>query len=110
LANASPACDPGGALETDDLYAELMLIDENLRGNDLTPAERASAQARREAIHQQLHLETKAGISHGEGKRRLVSGGQLGHEIEAPRCDEAAAEATGQSKGTVRRDVTRGKH
>ena len=89
-------------LEVDDLRAELMLIDENLCRNDLTPAERASAQARRKAIYQQIHPETKNG-----GDRRSV--GQLVQLKDAPpRFDEAAAEATGQSERAVRRDVTRG--
>jgi len=85
----------------DDLHAELALIDENLCRNDLTPAERAAAQARRKAIYQQLHPETKAG-----GDRK--SNGQVGQMIDTPRFDEAAAEATGQSERAVRRDVTRG--
>jgi ParB/RepB/Spo0J family partition protein len=92
---------PAIVLEADDLHAELMLIDENLCRNDLTPAERASAQARRKAIYQQLHPETKAG-----GDRK--SNGQVGQMIETPRFDEAASEATGQSERSVRRDVTRG--
>jgi hypothetical protein len=93
---------PAMILDVDDLHAELMLIDENLCRNDLTPAERASAQARRKAIYQQLHPETRHG-----GDRK--STGQVGHLIETPRFDEAAAEATSQSERTVRRDVTRGK-
>ena len=93
---------PAMILEVDDLRAELMLIDENLCRNDLTPAERASAQARRKAIYQQIHPETKNG-----GDRRSV--GQLVQLKDAPpRFDEAAAEATGQSERAVRRDVTRG--
>jgi ParB/RepB/Spo0J family partition protein len=40
--------------DVDDLHAELMLIDENLCRNELSPAERASALARRKAIHKQL--------------------------------------------------------
>jgi N6-adenosine-specific RNA methylase IME4 len=92
---------PAIILDVDDLRAELLLIDENLYRNDLTPAERASAQARRKAIYQQLHPETRHG-----GDRK--STGQVGHLIETPRFDEAAAEATGQSKRTVRRDVKRG--
>ena len=95
-------------LDVDDLHAELMLIDENLCRNDLSPAERAVAQARRKAIYQQIHPETKAGAS---GKYRPKSQfGQVGQAENhpAPRYDEAAAEATGQSERAVRRDVTRG--
>jgi ParB/RepB/Spo0J family partition protein len=99
---------PAIVLDADDLHAELMLIDENLCRNDLTPAERASAQARRKAIYLQLHPGTKVGISQGEGKRRSVSGRQVGDEIGTPRYDEAASEATGQSQRTIQRDVQRG--
>ena len=94
---------PAMILEVDDLRAELMLIDEKSPcRNDLTPAERASAQARRKAIYQQIDPETKNG-----GDRRSV--GQLVQLKDAPpRFDEAAADATGQSERAVRRDVTRG--
>ncbi len=87
--------------DVDDLHAELMLIDENLYRNDLTPAERASAQARRKAIYQQLHPETK------KGANQSGPVGQFG-QTEAARYDEAAADATGHSERTIRRDVTRG--
>ena len=81
--------------------AELAELDENLFRNDLTAAERAAYQARRKAIYQQLHPETKVG-----GDRK--SNGQVGQMIATPRYDEAAAEAAGQSERAVRRDVTRG--
>lgn len=100
---------PAFVSDMDDLHAELALIDENLCRNDLTPAERASAQARRKKIYQDLHPETKNGAA---GKNRPKSQlGQLGQAdggVAAPRFDEAAAEATGQSERAVRRDVTRG--
>jgi ParB/RepB/Spo0J family partition protein len=99
---------PAIVLEADDLHAELMLIDENLCRNDLSPAERASAQARRKAIYQELHPETKNhAAGHGRTKAELVR--QVGEANEpAPRYDEAAAEATGQSERTIQRDVHRG--
>jgi N6-adenosine-specific RNA methylase IME4 len=100
---------PAIVLDIDDLHAELMLIDENLYRNDLTAAERASAQARRKAIYQQLHPETKPGGDRGnQHTGPKVANGQVGQEPTAPRFDEAAAEATGQSERSVRRDVTRG--
>ncbi len=52
---------PAIVVEIDDLPAELALIDENLCRNDLTPAERAAATARRKAIYVSLHPETKHG-------------------------------------------------
>jgi ParB/RepB/Spo0J family partition protein len=102
---------PAIILEVDDLHAELMLIDENLYRNDLTPAERASAQARRKAIYQQLHPETKNHAA-GNGRTKTELVGQAGQATDgptpAPRYDEAAADATGHSERTIRRDVTRG--
>src|SRR3972149_4220616 len=47
--------------DVDDLMAELMLIDENLCRNQLSPAERAAAVKRRKVIYEQLHPETKHG-------------------------------------------------
>ncbi len=92
---------PAIVLEADDLHAELMLIDENLCRNDLSPAERSSAQARRKAIYQELHPETK------RGGNQAGPVGQFG-QTARPRYDEASAQATGQSERTVRREVTRG--
>lgn len=91
----------------DDLHAELALIDENLIRNEFSPAERALAQARRKVIYQILHPETRPGTAQGEGRKRSASGGQVGHE-STPRYDQLAAEETGQSERTVRREVTRG--
>jgi uncharacterized ParB-like nuclease family protein len=47
--------------EADDLLAELVLIDENLRRLDLSPAERTIATMRRKAIYVQVHPETAHG-------------------------------------------------
>ena len=49
----------------DDLVAELMLIDENLLRNDLSPAQRAAATARGKAMPEALDPETRHG-----GERR----------------------------------------
>lgn len=99
---------PAFVQDMDDLHAELALIDENLCRNDLSPAERASAQARRKAIYQQLHPETKLGGDRGnQYTGPKVALGQFGQE-PMPRFDEAASDATGQSERSVRRDVTRG--
>jgi hypothetical protein len=102
---------PAIVLDIDDLHAELMLIDENLCRNDLSPAERAKAQARRKAIYQELHPETKNHAA-GNGRTKADLVGQVGQATSdtepAPRFDEAASDATGQSERSVRRDVTRG--
>ncbi|MBI5111320.1 MAG: ParB N-terminal domain-containing protein [Rhodovulum sp.] len=103
---------PAVVVEVDDLRAELMLIDENLARNDLSAAERASYNTRRKAIWQELHPETKNGASgkyRPKSQLRQVGEAEKSKEVnEAPRYDEAAAEATGQSERTIQRDCTRG--
>lgn len=132
--------EPSANLPKVDQVTELMLIDENLSRNDLTPAERAAAQARRKKLYQQLHPETKNGeTGRGRPKNSLANLAKLTDGSEqpknadapqgngfgtvpemvsepslppadspAPRYDEAAAKATGQSERAVRREVQRG--
>jgi len=85
-----------------------MPVDLNIvRPERSSPAERAKS--RRKAIYQQIHPETKAGAAQAAGMNAALGrGGQDGHDV-AQRYDEAAAEATGHSERTIRRDVTRGK-
>lgn len=102
---------PAIIVEADDLHAELLMIDENLLRNNLSPAERASAQSRKKAIWQILHPETKAGTSQAAGMNKARErGGQVGHDVKegAPRYDEVASAATGQSERAIRREVQRG--
>lgn len=110
---------PAVVIEADDLHAELMLIDENLRRNDLTPAERGSQEARRKRIWKELHPETKNGAAgRYRPKSQLAQIEQAENLSEindlpsvdtpAKRYDEASAAATGSSSATVRRHVHRG--
>jgi N6-adenosine-specific RNA methylase IME4/ParB-like chromosome segregation protein Spo0J len=93
---------PAVVSKLDDLEAEIWEIDENYCRNELSPCERSAAQTRRKKIYQGLHPETKAG-----GDRR--SNAHVEHLKKAPtRYDQAAAEATGQSPQTIRREVHRG--
>jgi ParB-like chromosome segregation protein Spo0J len=91
----------------DDLHAELWEIDENLMRAELTPADRASCTARRKAIYEDLHPETKAGASQAagmnasQGRRR-----QLGDDVDRFTVD--TAKATGKSERAVQRDAERG--
>jgi hypothetical protein len=65
--------------------------------------------ARRKSIYQQLHPETKPGAAgNGRTKEKVAQVEQPTSASAAPRYDEAAAVASGQSPATVRRDVHRG--
>jgi N6-adenosine-specific RNA methylase IME4 len=97
---------PAIVLDVDDLHAELMPIDENLCRNDLSPAERASAVARRKAIHVELYGSPKAKGAH-------AANGAMGHEHDASAkladaFTSETADATGQSERTIQRDAKRG--
>jgi ParB family chromosome partitioning protein len=88
-------------VELDDLHAELVELDENLARNDLSPAERSAAVARRKAIYETLHPETKHGaIGKGHG---LPKG-----SVRVDRFSAATAAATGRSERAVQLDAQRG--
>ena len=64
---------PAFVTDVDDLHAKLIMIDENLRRKDLSPAERAQWTADRKAIYETLHPETKHGaIGGGHDQSRQV--------------------------------------
>ena len=89
--------------------AELAEIDENLMRANLSPAETAAHIGRRKELYENLYPTTKAGIAQGLGMVRAAikkAGGQIGPEVEAS-FTEAIAQATGQSRRTVKRNVTR---
>jgi ParB family transcriptional regulator, chromosome partitioning protein len=93
---------PANVVDLNPLEAELLEIDENLVRNELSPAERAAAIARRKGIYEQLHPETKHGaMGGGHGKD---SAGD-----KADRFSKATAEATGRSERAVQLDAARGK-
>src|SRR3984885_3890151 len=81
-------------VELDDLHAELVELDENLARNELSPAERSAAVARRKAIYETLHPETKHGAI-GKG-RELPKGAE-----KAERFSAATAAATGRSERAI---------
>jgi ParB family transcriptional regulator, chromosome partitioning protein len=76
---------PANVVDLNVLEAELFEIDENFARKELSEGERSLSHARREEIYRALN---------GKSGRRY---------------DEVAAEATGQSARSVRRDVARGK-
>ena len=88
-------------VELDDLHAELVELDENLARNELSPAERSAAVARRKAIYETLHPETKHGAI-GKG-RELPKGA-----AKAERFSAVTAAATGRSERAVQLDAQRG--
>lgn len=97
---------PAIVRDDDDLRAELALIDENLIRNDYSPAERASAIARRKAIYEALHPATK----HGGARQQEGSSRQIGDlsEENSERFTEATAKAVGQSERSIQREAARG--
>lgn len=94
---------PAFVREDDDLHAELAEIDENLIRNELGPAERASAVARRKAIYEELHPETQHG---SPGVSRQV--GDTRERAGKERFTKQTADATGSSERTVQREAERG--
>ena len=88
----------------DDLRAELAEIDENLIRNEYSPAERDIAIARRKAIYEALHPETKVGAT-GKGRPKVRQVGEA--NAPAERFSKATAEATGQGERTIQRSVSR---
>jgi ParB/RepB/Spo0J family partition protein len=90
---------PAFVIDTDDLHAEMIVIDENLCREALTPAQEALAVSRRKQIYEELHPET----AHG-GNRK--SSRQFG-DLKPERFTKATAAVTGRSERRVQRLVTR---
>lgn len=63
-------------VQADDMRAELAEIDENLVRNELTALERAEQLARRKAIYEALHPETRKGTAQAIKMHR-----KLGHDV-----------------------------
>ena len=80
--------------DLNDLHAELIEIDENLMRNNFGPAEEAGAVARRKAIYEELHPETKHGANqHTRGVDNLST--------PSDRFTAATSEATGKDERTI---------
>ncbi len=76
------------------------MIDENLRRAELSPADRAAQTARRKAIYEELHPETRHG---GDRASR-----QVGDLVETERFTAETAAATGRAERSIQRDAERG--
>lgn len=90
---------PCVVVDDDDLHAELAMIDENLCRAELSPSDRASQTARRKAIYEELHPETR----HGENQWSRQVG-----ESTVERFTSETATAIGKSERAVQRDAERG--
>lgn len=91
----------------DDLHAELAMIDENLCRAELSPSDRAKQTARRKAIYEELHPETKQGASQAAGMNAALGRGrQIGDDVD--RFTAETASVTGRSERAVQRDAERG--
>lgn len=95
---------PAIVRDSDDLRAELALIDENLIRNELSPIERDIAVARRKAIYEILHPETVNGAT-GRARQKVRQVGEANEPAE--RFSRATAEATGCGERTIQRSVAR---
>jgi ParB-like chromosome segregation protein Spo0J len=84
--------------------AELAEIDENLIRADLSPAERAAHQAKRKALYEHLHPETKKGKAPGAGRGKK----QRSEESKLRTYVSDAAAKTGRSRSTVAQEAARG--
>ena len=99
---------PAFVRDDNDLQAELALIDENLIRNELSPAERAIAVARRKKIYEALHPETRPTSKGGEGRKKATRRQHGDDTGNAERFSKATAKATGASERSVQRDANRG--
>ncbi len=86
----------------DDLHAELAMIDENLCRAELSPVDRATQTARRKAIYEEQHPETRLGENQHTRLR------QLGERPASERFTADTAARTGRSERAVQRDAERG--
>ncbi|MBM3553464.1 MAG: hypothetical protein FJX45_17365 [Alphaproteobacteria bacterium] len=92
---------PCRIIAVDALRLELVEIDENLIRCNLTPAQEAAAFARRKAIYEELHPETKAEAF--KGNRH--TGGLVRDNLS---FTSATALATGKAKRSIERAAARG--
>lgn len=86
----------------DELDRQLCEIDENLIRADLTPSDRALFLARRKEIYLLQHPETAKGVAGGKARQNSAS--------DKLSFADATALATGQTKRTIERDVSRGEN
>lgn len=90
---------PAVVVNDDDLRAELAMIDENLCRAELSASDRATQTARRKAIYEDLHPETR-------------HGGDRGQVAKFATCEDrftsATSKAIGRSERAIQLDAERG--
>ncbi len=97
---------PCHVVALDDTLAELAMIDENLCRAELKGALRDQQTARRKALYEALHPQTKREASLKRGADLPFR--QLGETGNADRFTAETAALTGQSERTVQRSAERG--
>lgn len=85
----------------DDLHSELAMIDENLCRSNLGAVDRARQMARRKAIYEELHPETRQGPYRRYLDPEIV-------DAKVPSFVDSTAAATGSSSALVSREARRG--
>lgn len=95
---------PCVVVDTTDLLAELMSIDENLCRAELSPAEAAYQTARRKEVYEALHPETKAEAFKGN----QYTGKVAMDNLSAATFADSTSASTGRDPRSVRRDAARG--
>lgn len=96
---------PAFVREDDDPRAEMAEIDENLCRNELSPAERAAAIARRKTLYEAIHGSAKA-IGAAAANKVLGRGDASANLADA--FTSATAVASGSSQRTIQREAARG--
>lgn len=96
---------PARVVTLSEIDAQLAEIDENLARNELTALERSEQLAKRKALYEAKHPETKHGAKIGKtsGKGRPIEAAESATSVPSFSVDTAAK--TGLSARTVRQDV-----
>jgi ParB family transcriptional regulator, chromosome partitioning protein len=94
-------------LADDDLQAELAEIDENFCRAELTPAQMASAMARRKEIYLALYPETAPGKAQARGLNTKIGRGDVADNL-SPTFAVATAAKSGKNRRFVERAAARG--
>lgn len=89
--------------DDDDLWAELVMIDENLCRAELTPAQAAYQVSRRKEIYEALHPEARHVTQRGGPGR-----GKTADNLSVVSFTADVAAQTGRDERSIRRDAARG--